>query len=108
MGRINGKTDNTRSEEERLYSDSHSRGCRDAGLQGADSRDKPERINRTYGAESNFFRSGGTAAGGILSQLIDEYRDQVAAKKLELDRLEARINQFEALLEELQQRSKDE
>ena len=39
--------------------------------------------------------------GGILGQLIEEFRSQVAVKKQEIERLESRIEQFEAIRKEI-------
>lgn len=108
MGTIDGKKSIARSEEEGCDSHAYSRRGGHAGLQSQTTRNKPQRTDRADSEESNFFGTGRAATGGILSQLISEYRDQVAIKKQEIDRLEGRIDEFEALLDELQQRAESE
>ena len=103
MGRINGEKNNTWSKKERRYRYSYSRGCRNVGLKSADPGYKPKRTDRANSSESDFFKTGTSITGGILSQLIVEYQDQVATKKGEIEWLEARINQFKRILEELDQ-----
>jgi hypothetical protein len=108
MGTIDGKKGITRSEEKGCDSYPDTGGGTNVGLQSAIAGDKSERIDRADGAESNFFSARRSATGGILSQLIEEYRDQVAVKRQEIDRLEARISEFEGLQNELQQRIENE
>ncbi len=108
MGRINGKKNNTWSKKERRYCHSYSRGCRNVGFKSAELGYKPERIDRADSSESDFFKPGTSITGGILSQLIQEYGDQVATKKHEIEWLELRINQFKRILEELDQRTESE
>jgi hypothetical protein len=61
------------------------------------------RINRDDGSkrESTNFRRRETLTGKLLRQLIGEYRDQVAAKKSEIERLESKIQDLETIEEEL-------
>ena len=108
MGRINGEKNNTWSKKERRYCNSDSRGCRNVGLKSAELGCKPKRTDRANSSESDFFKPGTSITGGILSQLILEYQDQVASKKGEIEWLEARINQFKRILEELDQRTEIE
>lgn len=107
MGTIDGKTDNTRSEEEGCDRYTYSRRSRDARFQSAEFGNKQERIDRAYGTESNFLRPSTATTGGILSQLIDEFRDQVAVKKSEIEYLEAKIHQFQEILEESEQQKQN-
>jgi chromosome segregation ATPase len=76
--------------------------------------DKQERDYRTHSSESSIFSTGTTVTGGMLDHLIDEYCDQVAAKKDEarrindeVKRLESRIQEFKALREELKKQTED-
>lgn len=108
MGTIDGKKSIARSEEEGCDSYPDTRGGTNVGLQSTIAGDKSERADRADGAESNFFSARRSATGGILSQLIEEYRDLLAVKKQEIDRLEARIFEFEGLQNELEQRIDNE
>lgn len=103
MGRINGEKDYTWSKKERRYYDPYSRGCRNVGLKSASIGYKPKRTDRANSSESDFYKSGTSITGGILSQLIAEYQDQVATKKREIEWIETRIDQFKGILEQLDQ-----
>jgi hypothetical protein len=60
-------------------------------------------VNRNDGSPrvSRFNNTRERIAGGILRQLIKEYRDQVAINKNEVSRLEKRIIELELLEQEL-------
>ena len=45
-----------------------------------------------------------TIAGGMLRQLIDEYKELISTKQSEIDRLQNRVTHFEGLLADLNQR----
>ncbi|WP_265338673.1 MULTISPECIES: hypothetical protein [unclassified Nodularia (in: cyanobacteria)] len=104
MGRINGQKSDSRTEEGKYNLDANSRGRGATGSQGQDSGNQQERVYRTNSQEFNFRKSGRTVTGGMLCQLIEEWEQQLAVKKLEVERLESRINEFRALQEELDQK----
>ena len=63
-----------------------------------------KRNDREDCSRSDIFRFGQRIAGGMLRQLIEEYKDQVATKKdaierlaSEIERLTTRIEEFESL-----------
>ncbi len=122
MGNVDGEKDQDRSsrtEKKRLYAYTHSGGSRDARYEGEISRNQSERTYRANSTQSSIFSSGASDDGGILRQLIRDYRDQVATrrdqvavKKAEIKRLEDeaeklefRIQEFETLQHQLEQES---
>ena len=122
MGNINGEKDqdsSSRTEEERLYAYAHSGRSGDAGRESEIPRNQSERTYRANSTQSSIFSPGTSDDGGILCQLIKDYRDQVAArrnqvtaKKAEIkhledetEKLEFRIQEFETLQKQLEQES---
>lgn len=112
MGNIDGSENNTRSvwtEQERFHSFANPRRGRDTGQQSESTRNQPQRVNRTHSADSLNVPIGETHLGGTVSQLIEDYRSQVASKQSlieqtqdEIDYLQSRIQQFEELAENLE------
>lgn len=103
MGNVNGKANNTRSEEERCYSYPYSRGSADVRFQGASFRNQPERINRALSTESRFSNSRTAASGGILLQLIEEAQNQITVRESEVSQLRNHIQKLQILLGQLEQ-----
>lgn len=105
--KINGKkSENCHSwhEKERRDSNAYSRRRGNARCQGEPARNQPQRVDRTYRQGSSYLRIGSEADGGVIENLIGEYRDQVAIKRaairtleLEIEQLESRIQNFEAV-----------
>jgi hypothetical protein len=63
--------------------------------------DKPLGVNRNNGTPRPQSSTGrADTTGKIIRQLIGEYRNQVAAKKQEIEQLELKIEEFECLLED--------
>ena len=105
---INGEKIFTRTKEEECnaysdtgWSNSFGRESKIDGLQ-------QERDDREDRSGSDFYRFGQAITGGMLRQLIEEYKDQLAAKKdtinrlaSEAERLKTRIKEFESLEEQL-------
>jgi hypothetical protein len=104
MGNINGKKIHTRTTQAEYNADANSAGSGTTGNKGKDPGNQQERVCRENSQESSFGKSGRTVTGGMLCQLIEEWEQQLAIKKLEIDQLESRINEFRALQEELDQR----
>ncbi|MEH2071622.1 MAG: hypothetical protein V7K47_26290 [Nostoc sp.] len=112
MGNIDGSENNTRlvwTEQERFHSFANARRSGDTGRQGESSRNQSQRVNRAYSTDSFDVPVGETYLGGTVSQLIQDYRSQVASKQSlieqtqdEIDYLQSRIQQFEELAENLQ------
>lgn len=101
-----------RDEEKRRNSNSYSRRSRTTRFKSPNIRYQSKRANRTdcTGASNISFRD--RANGGVVDQLIDEYRDQVDLKKcairkleVEIEQLESRINDFEQIRISLNQTS---
>lgn len=115
MGITNEETV-ARGEEKERNVHPDTRGYADARGESESYRYQQERINRANSTQSNFIFSGSAITGGMLRQLIKDYRDQLAAKKhqfeflqeliqnteSEAQRLEERIQEFEILQEELE------
>ena len=105
--KINGtKSENRRSwdEKERCYSNPHTRRRRDARHQGQPVGNQPQRVDRTHCQGASYLGRGSETNGGVVDNLIEEYRSQVAIKKatiktleLEIEQIESRIHQFEAI-----------
>lgn len=112
MGNINGSENNARSvwaEQERLHSFANARRGGNTGQQGESTRNQSQRTDRTNSTDSLNVSIGKTHLGGTVSQLIRDYRSQVASKQSliqqtqdEIDYLQSRINQFEELVENLE------
>lgn len=91
------------------HADDHGRGVGVASAEGESSGDNAIGDGGGYCTRGDrSFRSverrRTTIAGGMLRQLIDEYREQRSVKLAEIERLDSRIEHFEALLSELEQR----
>lgn len=114
MGNIDGSENNTRSvwtEQERFYD--HANAGRSGNLrqQGESAGHQSQRINRTNSTNSGDVSIRETPLGGTVSQLIDDFRDQVASKQAliqqtqeEIHYLQSRIDQFEDLKKSLSQK----
>ncbi|BAZ66284.1 hypothetical protein NIES4106_10340 [Fischerella sp. NIES-4106] len=116
MGIKTDEKTTARSKEEGCDGDANSRRGGDAGHKGESSEDQQKRVDRANSTKPSIFDTGTSITGGMLRQLISDYRDQVAAKKNEAHRLkdeiqrindeteklEARIKEFEALEQELE------
>ena len=101
MGTINEKIDSRSTKEKReLYDDT--RCNRDARRESGNARSQQERTHREDSPRSNFVGNGSSVTGKILRQLIEESQTQVAAKKAEISQLESKIQEFNALLEQLE------
>lgn len=101
MGTINEKVDSRTTQEKReLYNDS--RRNRKVRSESRSNGSQQERTDRTDSPRSNFIGDGSAVTGGILRQLIEESKSQVAAKKTEILQLESKIQDFNALLEKLE------
>lgn len=114
MGTTNEKTI-ARTAQAKLKPDGIARGC---GITGGESQaigNQQERDYRASSSQSSVFSTGTTITGGMLDHLIDEYCDQVAAKKAEVQRinnevkrLESRIEEFKSLRQELDKQTEDD
>jgi uncharacterized coiled-coil protein SlyX len=112
MGNIDGSENNTRlvwSEQERFHSLANARRGRNSGQQSESTRNQSQRVDRAYSTDSFNVPIGETHLGGTVSQLIQDYRSQVASKQSlieqtqnEIDYLQSRIEQFEELVENLE------
>ncbi|MEH2415402.1 hypothetical protein [Nostoc sp.] len=82
---------------------------REPGSSGHPSGNESIRVDRDYGSSRTVSTSRGKRTPGkIVRRLINEYRDQVATKKHEIQQLESNIQEFELLLEELDQPEEQE
>lgn len=112
MGNIDGSENNARSvwaEQERLHSFANAGRSGNIGLQSESTRNQPQRTDRAHSTDSLDVPIGKTYLGGTVSQLICDYRSQVASKQSliqqtqdKIDYLQSRINQFEELVENLE------
>jgi len=91
-------------EKEGCDGDAYAGRRRVAGYQSQSAGSQPQRVNRTHCQRASYLRLGSETDGGVVKDLIDEYRDQVAIKKatiksleLEIDQIESRIQQFETI-----------
>ena len=85
----------------------------DARRESGDIGNQQKRIGGTNGTGQDFVGNGSPITGGILRQLIDEYKNQLAheneqKKQIEakIGRIDSRIKEFSSLLEELENNSK--
>lgn len=113
MGTTNEKT-TSRSTQAKIESVDIARGNGTTGRKSQATGNQQERDYRASGSESSVFSTGTTVTGGMLDHLIDEYCDQVAAKKAEAERindevkrLESRIQEFKSLRQELDKQTED-
>ncbi|WP_263973504.1 hypothetical protein [Atlanticothrix silvestris] len=82
---------------------------REPGSSSYSTGDESFRTDRDYGSSRAVFTAGRkTTPGKIVRQLISEYRNQVAAKKDEIQKIEIKIQEFESLLEDLGQSEEPE
>lgn len=103
MGKIKGiyfmdtknAKDNTRGEEEKCNVLSLPGGNEATGGEGASTGNQQKRIHRTYSASGEFDPQA-SITGGILSQLINDYYDQLAEKTNQIHRLEEERQRLEA------------
>ena len=105
---INNEKINARTKEKECnaYSDP---GWGDSiGRESENNGMQQERNGGKNRSRSNFYRFGQTITGGMLRQLIEEYKDQLATKEdsinrllSEVQRLKTRIEEFESLEEQL-------
>ena len=66
---------------------------------------EPFRTHRDNGSAGDFSADDArreTNVGKIVRQLIREYHDQVALRKQEIERLESKIQEFEAIQQEIE------
>nr|WP_228674532.1 hypothetical protein [Nostoc sphaeroides] len=118
MGNIDGSENNTRlvwSEQERLHSFANAGRGRNPGQQSESTRNQSQRVNRAYSADSLNVPIGETNLGGTVSQLIQDYRSQVASKQSlieqtqnEINYLQSRIEQFEELVGNLEKPTEEQ
>ena len=123
MGNTDGSQDQKRSSrtnKKGFYAYTYSRRSRNVRCQSKSFRNQPERAYRISCTQSSIFSPRTANDGGIIRQLIKDYRDQVAsarnqviAKKAEIKnleeeagKLEFRIQEFEILEKQLQQKPK--
>lgn len=123
---ITNEEANAWRKEEKYYVCADTGGEGNARSQSEIARHQQERIDRAYSARSSIVIPGISIAGGMLRQLISDYRDQMATKINEIHRideekqrldtekqrltedkekLEFRIKEFEALQNQLEQES---
>nr|WP_263986529.1 hypothetical protein [Dendronalium phyllosphericum] len=121
MGTIDEKTA-TRSEKKGSNFDAYSGGSRNARRESESSGNKQKRDDRTHSERASVLAPGASVTGGMLRQLIADYRDQLAAKKEELRKLEeeiqrtndeaekiqSRIQEFESLQIQLEEQNNEE
>ncbi|MFB2877261.1 hypothetical protein [Floridanema aerugineum] len=74
------------------------------GSTGTSFKPKPIRVDRAICAGSNPINRRESISGGILRQLIEQARDQVATHIREAERLNKSIAEWESLLAELERR----
>lgn len=112
MGRINEKVDSRAAQEKREFHDDSGRD-RKTGSESGSTGNQQERIDRADSSRPNFVGDGNPVTGKIIRQLIDEYANQVASKneqkkqiEAEIVQLASRIQEFNALLEQLETNNK--
>ncbi|WGV25679.1 hypothetical protein QI031_28830 [Halotia branconii CENA392] len=103
MGTINEKAA-TRAKEKGSNFDTYSGGSRDARREGEGYGTEQKRDDRTHSERASVLTLGKSITGGMLRQLIADYRDQLAAKKEEINKLENQIRQANDEAEKLQSR----
>jgi hypothetical protein len=82
---------------------------RESGSSGYSAGNESFRVDRDYGSSRAVSASRRKATPGkIVRQLISEYRNQVAAKKQEIEQIESKIQEFESILEDLGQSEEPE
>lgn len=107
----------TRTKKEGFDANTHSGRGGNAGSESESYGDKQKRDDRANSSQPSILSTGEADAGGMYRQLISVYREQVAIKESEIERinneaqrvqneklgLEARIQEFELFLKELEQ-----
>lgn len=98
----------TRSTQEKCNAHSDPGRSRSVGRESEINGMQQKRNDRKNCSRPDFFGFGQTITGGMLRQLIEEYKDQLATKKdainrlsSEIERLKVRIEEFESLEEQL-------
>jgi hypothetical protein len=77
---------------------------REPGSQGISDGIEQIGINRNHSSQgSEFISRRERVTGGMLRQLISEYRNQVAIKKQEIQSLESRVEELELLQKDLEE-----
>ena len=84
----------TRTEEKGFNVDLNPGRGGDVGSQSESVGNQQERTYRAHSPKSSIFSSGTSDDGGMVCQLIDDYRDQVAARKAEIKRLEDEVKKL--------------
>ena len=91
-------------EKERCDSNTYAGRRRTAGYQSKSIGSQSQRAYRTHSQGASYLRFGSETDGGVVNDLINEYRDQVAIKQasiktleLEISQIESRIQQFEVI-----------
>jgi hypothetical protein len=93
------KTD-ARAEQTPNKTDCNSGWNSDVGCQSGSTGNQQKRISRADGPRQNFVGDGSSVTGGILHQLIDEYKSQLVAENELKKQVEAKIVQIESRIEE--------
>lgn len=103
----------TRSEQTANKADCDSRRDSDAGRKSRSIRNQQKRVSGADGTQQCFIGDGSSVTGGILCQLIEECKSQLASdnelkKQVEakIAQMESRIQEFTSLLEELESKEK--
>nr|WP_230968094.1 hypothetical protein [Nostoc sp. WHI] len=118
MGTTNEKAA-TRSEEKGSNANTDTRRRGNAERESQGNGYQQERDDRTYSERTSILSLGISITGGMLRQLISDYRDQLAAKKEEIqkhydeirqlngeaEKIESRIQEFESLQIQLEKQS---
>jgi len=87
---------------------SNFRSCQGARFPSEAVRNQPLRVNRTSWQGSNFSNgSGGSTPGGIVTQLIEESREQLAHHVKEVEKLTERLEGLEALQQQLMEKTNE-
>ena len=95
MGITNGEEVIARREEEECYVHTDARGNRTAGSQGEYPWHKQKRANRADSEKPSLLGLEPSIAGGMLCQLIGDYRDQKAAREKEISRIKEEKKRLE-------------
>nr|WP_265578959.1 hypothetical protein [Nostoc sp. LEGE 06077] len=103
MGIANEETA-TRSTQERLDVNTDTRRGRDVRREGQSDGHQQERDDRTNSKRASILSPGISITGGMLRQLIGDYRDQLASKKEEIKKLYEEIHQLDAEAEKIESR----
>ncbi len=77
--------------------DSHSRWHCRIGQESEFNEYQPERADRADSTGSIIYRYGNTNTGGVISQLIGEYREQLALKQQEIEQIQTKLEELEEL-----------